>query len=39
VRLYVKELVLRNFAGMHAEQIAERMVELSLYVEEKLKFS
>jgi Histidine kinase-, DNA gyrase B-, and HSP90-like ATPase len=39
VRLYVKELVLRNFAGMHAEQIAERMIELSLYVEEKLKFS
>ena len=39
VRLYVKELVLRNFAGMQAEQIAERMIELSLYVEEKLKFS
>jgi hypothetical protein len=39
LRLYVKELVLRNFAGMQAEQIAERMVELSLYVEEKLKFS
>jgi hypothetical protein len=39
VRLYVKELVLKNFAGMPAEQIAERMIELSLYVEEKLKFS
>lgn len=39
VRLYVKELVLKNFAGMQAEQIAERMIELSLYVEEKLKFS
>ena len=39
VRLYVKELVLRNFAGVPAEQIAERMIELSLYVEEKLKFS
>ena len=39
VRLYVKELVLWNFAGMHAEQITERMIELSLYVEEKLKFS
>jgi len=39
VRLYVKELVLRNFNGMHAEQIAERMIELSLYVEEKLKFT
>lgn len=39
VRLYVKELVLKNFAGMPAEQIADRMIELSLYVEEKLKFS
>jgi len=37
VRLYVKELVLRNFAGLPAEQVAERMIELSLYVEEKLK--
>jgi hypothetical protein len=39
VRLYVKELVLKNFAGMQPEQIADRMIELSLYVEEKLKFS
>ncbi len=37
VRLYVKELVLRNFAGLPAAQVAERMIELSLYVEEKLK--
>ena len=37
VRLYVKELVLRNFAGMAPEQLLERMVELSLYAEEKLK--
>jgi len=37
VRLYVKELVLRNFAGVSAEQLLERMVELSLYAEEKLK--
>jgi len=36
VRLYVKELVLKNFAGLPAEQLAERMIELSLYVEEKL---
>ena len=36
-RLYIKELVLRNFAGLPAEQLAERMVELSLYVEDKLK--
>jgi hypothetical protein len=37
VRLYVKELVLRNFAGAPTEQLLERMVELSLYAEEKLK--
>jgi hypothetical protein len=37
VRLYVKELVLKNFAGLPADQVAERMIELSLYVEEKLK--
>jgi hypothetical protein len=37
VRLYVKELVLRNFAGVPSEQLLERMVELSLYAEEKLK--
>jgi len=36
-RLYVKELVLKNFAGQPVEQVAERMIELSLYVEEKLK--
>jgi hypothetical protein len=37
VRLYVKELVLKNFIGAAPEQVAERMIELSLYVEEKLK--
>jgi Histidine kinase-, DNA gyrase B-, and HSP90-like ATPase len=37
VRLYIKELVLKNFAGVPAEQLAERMIELSLYVEDKLK--
>jgi len=37
VRLYVKELVLRNFAGAPADQLLERMIELSLYAEEKLK--
>ena len=37
VRLYIKELVLKNFTGLPAEQLAERMIELSLYVEEKLK--
>jgi Histidine kinase-, DNA gyrase B-, and HSP90-like ATPase len=37
VRLYVKELVLKNFIGLPAKQVAERMIELSLYVEDKLK--
>jgi hypothetical protein len=37
VRLYVKELVLKNFAGIPSDQLLERMVELSLYAEEKLK--
>lgn len=37
VRLYVKELVLKNFAGIPTDQLLERMVELSLYAEEKLK--
>jgi hypothetical protein len=27
-RLYVKELVLKNFAGLAAEQVADRMIEL-----------
>ena len=36
VRLYVKELVLK-FAGASADQLLERMIELSLYAEEKLK--
>jgi hypothetical protein len=37
VKLYVKELVIRNFAGLPADQLLERMIELSLYAEEKLK--
>jgi hypothetical protein len=37
VRLYVKELVLKNFTGVSPEQLLERMIELSLYAEEKLK--
>lgn len=37
VRLYVKELVLKNFIGLPPEQVAERIIELSLYVEDKLK--
>jgi hypothetical protein len=37
VRLYVKELILKNFAGVSADQLLERMIELTLYAEEKLK--
>jgi hypothetical protein len=37
VRLYVKELVLKNFVGLPADQLLERMIELTLYAEEKLK--
>jgi SNF2 family DNA or RNA helicase len=30
--------VLKNFAGLPADQLLERMIELSLYAEEKLKY-
>lgn len=36
-RLFAKELVLRNFPGHPADQLLERMIELSLYTEENLK--
>jgi hypothetical protein len=36
VKLYVKELVLRNFSGLPGDQLLERMIELSLYTEDKL---
>ena len=36
VRLYSKELVLKNFVGLPADQLLERMVELSLRTEENL---
>ncbi len=36
VRLYAKELVLRNFVGLPVDQMLERMVELSLRTEENL---
>jgi len=36
VRLYAKELVLRNFVGLSPDQLLERMVELSLRTEENL---
>lgn len=36
VRLYAKELVLKNFVGLPPDQLLERMVELSLRTEENL---
>ncbi|KPK35003.1 MAG: hypothetical protein AMK70_06225 [Nitrospira bacterium SG8_35_1] len=36
-RLFSKELVYRNFPGLPAEQLLERMIELSLYTEDNLK--
>lgn len=36
-RLFAKELVRKNFPGHSAEQLLERMIELSLYTEENLK--
>jgi hypothetical protein len=36
VRLYCKELVLKNFVGLAPDQLLERMVELSLRTEENL---
>jgi hypothetical protein len=39
VRLFVKELVLKKlyYRGLPAERLMERLIQLSLYVEEKLK--
>jgi hypothetical protein len=36
LRLYAKELVLRNFMGLPGDQLLERMIELSLRAEEHL---
>jgi hypothetical protein len=36
-RLFCKELVRHNFPGMPADELLERMIELSLYTEEHLK--
>jgi len=36
-RLFAKELVQKNFPGYPADQLLERMIELSLYTEEHLK--
>jgi hypothetical protein len=36
-RLFAKELVYKNFPGLSADKLLERMIELSLYTEENLK--
>ena len=36
-RLFVKELILKNFPGFSREELLERMIELSLYTEENLR--
>ncbi|HUX21092.1 MAG TPA: hypothetical protein VMW69_07610, partial [Spirochaetia bacterium] len=36
-RLYAKEIVLANFPGSPSEELLERMVELTLYVEDNLR--
>jgi hypothetical protein len=36
-RLYIKELVQKNFPGLSSEHLLERMVELSIYTEDHLK--
>jgi hypothetical protein len=36
-RLFAKEMILRNFPGYSADELLERMIELSLYTEENLR--
>ena len=36
-RLYIRDLVRDNFPGLGLDHLLERMVELSLYTEERLK--
>ncbi|MBI2336669.1 MAG: ATP-binding protein [Deltaproteobacteria bacterium] len=36
-RLFSKELILKNFPGLPADQLLERMIELALHTEENLK--
>lgn len=37
VRLYAKEIVRKNFPGLPADQLLDRLIELSLYTEEHLR--
>ena len=36
-RLYSKELVIKNFPGARADELLERMIEITLYAEENLR--
>ena len=36
-RLFTKELVIYNFPGLSADQLLERLIELSLFTEENLR--
>jgi hypothetical protein len=36
-RLFAKEMVQKNFPGYSADELLERMIELSLYTEENLR--
>ena len=38
-RLFAKELVLKNFIGIPPDQLLERLLELTLYTEENLRYS
>ncbi len=38
-RLFSKELVLANFPGFGSTDLLERMIELSMYTEERLKLA
>jgi hypothetical protein len=37
VRLYAKEMIRKNFPGLPADQLLERLIELCLYAEEHLR--
>ena len=37
-RLFAKELVLKNFVGIPQDQLLERLLELTLYTEENLRY-
>ena len=38
IRLYCKEMVKRNFPGLPGDQLLDRLIELTLYTEEQLRY-